>query len=63
MDGYAMNATIEGADMTDFKAPLYVFDGEVLQSHFKGQYSLQGNLNISVAESFGGGGLILDITI
>lgn len=44
MDGYAVDAAVDIADLAEFKAPLYVFDGELLQSHFKGLYSLEGIL-------------------
>ena len=42
MDGFAVDATVDVADTATFKAPLYVFDAELLQSHFKGLYSLDG---------------------
>ena len=41
MKGYAAYASLE-VDKLDFKAPLYVFDGKLLQTHFRGQYSLEG---------------------
>lgn len=43
MDNYALEPSIGGAaESASFKAPLYVFDGEVMQSHFKGYYDMGG---------------------
>ena len=42
MDGYAREVSLDVADSAHFKAPLYVFDGKILESHFKGSYSLEG---------------------
>ena len=48
MDGYAAHATIDIADSAQFKAPLYVFDGELLRSYFKGQFPMGGENQICI---------------
>ena len=42
MDGYAQVASLNVADSADFKAPLYVFDGVLLESQFKRMYGFGG---------------------
>lgn len=42
MDQYRLRSWTE-ANHTSFKAPMYVFDSEVLKEHFTGHYDLNGN--------------------
>ena len=42
MDGYAVDAAVNIADSANFKAPLYVFDSELMQNHFRGHYDNKG---------------------
>ena len=42
MDEYRLSSWIE-RNHTSFKAPLYVFDSEMLKEHFIGHYDLKGN--------------------
>ena len=42
MDRYSLSSWTE-PNHTSFKAPLYVFDSEVLEEHFIGHYDLKGN--------------------
>ena len=44
MDRYRLSSSTE-PNHTSFKAPLYVFDSEMLKEHFIGHYDLQGNNN------------------
>ena len=45
MDGYSLDASVKAAaDSASFKAPLYVFDGELIQNHFIGKYNIKGML-------------------
>ena len=45
MDQYTLNPGI-GSDNRTFKVPLYVFDSEVLQHHFLGQYNFTGTCKL-----------------
>ena len=42
MDQYRLSSWMQ-PDRASFKAPLYVFDSEVLKEHFTGHYDLKGN--------------------
>ena len=42
MDWYRLSPSTH-PNHTSFKAPLYVFDSEMLKEHFLGHYDLQGN--------------------
>ena len=47
MDQYALSPAIESwSGNGTFQAPLYVFDSEMLEEHFVGQYSLNGNVSV-----------------